>query len=269
MHGFDQNLKIYLKDNNPRLPCWQSDSWPSPQHCLRQPLLSKSLPVDVGAQKPHPLQLLSHRAPELRAEKSRSASTWVSGEGLPLSLFTAKENMLVGPQGLSLYLPFHSASSCVARGEEAFLLTTHPGRSHPLGRGGHATKGSLLICSCWDRTPWRGWDGGTSVTCIWGEGSCLSEAPGKTQKGKPHICCGNKEWDFCSVTGLEHGNLSFVDVKLQLECGSAWRLTSAPEPLPHSKRAISLPVKYGGWPCSGSQPRWQNLCCEGYCGNLS
>ena len=156
MYGFDQNLKIYLKDNNPRLPCWQSDSWLSPQHCLRQPLLSKSLPVDFGAQKPHPLQLLSHRRPELRAEKSRSASTWVSGEGLPLSLFTAKENMLVRLRGLSPYLPFHSASSCVARGEEAFLLTTHPGRSHPLGSGSLATKGSLLICSCWDRTPWRG-----------------------------------------------------------------------------------------------------------------
>lgn len=166
MYGFDQNLKIYLKDNNPRLPCWQSDSWSSPQRCLRQPLLSKSLPVDFGAQKPHPLQLLSHRAPELRAEKSRSASTWVSGEGLPPSLFIAKENIPVWLQGLSLYLPFHSVSSCVARGEEAFLLTTHPGRSHPLGRGGLATKNSLLICSCWDRTPWRGRGWGTSVTCI-------------------------------------------------------------------------------------------------------
>lgn len=29
----------------------------------------------------------------------------------------------------------------------------------------------------------------------------------KLRKGSHHICCGNKERDFCSVTGLEHGNL--------------------------------------------------------------
>lgn len=121
MHGFDQNLKIYLKDNNPRLPCWQSDSWPSPQHCLRQPLLSKSLPVDVGAQKPHPLKLLSHRAPELRAEMSRSASTWVSGEGLPPFLFTAKR---------TVYCWWgHRACRCICRFTQ--LLPVLPGVRRP------------------------------------------------------------------------------------------------------------------------------------------
>lgn len=184
MYGFDQNLKIYLKDNNPRLPCWQSDSWPSPQRCLRQPLLSKSLPVDFGAQKPHPLQLLSHRGPELRAEKSRSAPTWVSGEGLPLLCLQQRKTCWWG----------YRAYRCICRFTQ--LLPVLPGVRRPFCW--QPTQADLTLlggavlppkAACWFAPAGTGHHGGgrrgTSVTCIGGEGSCLSEAPAKMQKGKP------------------------------------------------------------------------------------
>lgn len=133
---------------------------------IRQLAQSTALSQAASAKQVPPCGLRGSEAPSPAA--SLTQGTWAQSREVQVSpdlglwrrptasLFTAKENMLVRLQGLSLYLPFHSASSCVARGEEAFLLTTYPGRSHPLGRGSLATKGSLLICSCWDRTPWRG-----------------------------------------------------------------------------------------------------------------
>lgn len=167
MYGFDQNSKIYLeRQQTPRLPCWQSDSWSSPQCCLRQPLLSKSLPVDFWAQKPHPLQLSRHCGQsELRAEKSRSASDLgLPREGLPPFSVYSKGKHAGAATGLCIcrFTPVLP----VLPGVRRLLLTTHPGRSHPLGRGGLATKNSLLICLLGQDTMVGVGVGHHSVTCI-------------------------------------------------------------------------------------------------------
>lgn len=85
---------------------------------------------------------------------------------------------------------FYSAASCVVRAEGAFPLITQLGRSHPLagtggGGGGHTVRPGRVACqsapagAC-DKPPCEG-----HQRDPYPEICCVSEAPAKTQEGKP------------------------------------------------------------------------------------
>ena len=188
MYCFDQNFKLYFKRQEPEASLLAVGHLASPQHCL---VLCKSLPV--GLLGP---EALSPAVSLHTGELSQSRGVQVSlnlglWRSLTSPLCTAKKKILVGLKGLPRLSSFHSAASCAARVEGAFPLITQPGRSYALRRGGHATEGSLLICShgACDRTPQAG-----CQRDLWlGRGVASPKHLLKPRKGSHHICCGNKE----------------------------------------------------------------------------